>query len=277
MPRSHPPTLVTLTKETLRQCAVGKDARVLVAVSGGRDSMALLDVLASLSSKVGFELQAHGVDHGLREGAGAELEVASRFAKHRGIPFATTRVDVGAGGNLQARARRARYAALEGAMKDVGATTLATAHHADDRAETVLIRLLRGAGAGGLHVLPPKSGHKLRPFIAATRADIDAHVTRHAIPFCDDPSNAAPRFLRTRVRNELLPLLRALDPQIVSHLNDLSDEVESVTSRETALPIARATLDAVREALADGQKETEIWLPGGLVLRRERTHVRRSE
>ena len=150
MARSHPPTLITLTTRTLREeCGVVRGDRILAAVSGGPDSMALLDVLARLAPKLGFEVAAHGVDHGLRPEARAELDLAEQHARRLAVPFGRSLVDVEAGGNLQARARTARYGALERAQRDSGATLLATAHHADDRAETVLLRLMRGAGPRG--------------------------------------------------------------------------------------------------------------------------------
>ncbi len=280
MPSSHPPTLVTLVKRALREAGIARGSRLLVAVSGGRDSVALLDVLARLTKSVGFELTAHGVDHGLREAAKDELALASEASKARGVPFEITHVRVTPGGNLQARARDARYCALEAAREAAGAKLIATGHHADDRAETFLLRLLRGAGPRGLYVLPMVSEHKFRPLIRASRADIDAHVKRHGIVYAEDPSNRAPRFQRSRVRHELLPLLRTFNPQIVSHLNDLSDQLGGITSHDSALPLPRATYDALRDLLSDENaitKKPEIWLPKGLVVRRERSHVRRDE
>jgi tRNA(Ile)-lysidine synthase len=207
MPRSHPPTLLSLVSRTVRaERLFARADRVLVAVSGGPDSMALLDVLAALRSKLGHALAAHGVDHGLRPEAGAELDVAERFARAIDVPFERTRVDVPPGGNLQARARTARFEALRTAAARSGCAVIATAHHLEDRAETVLLRLLRGAGPRGLAVLPPRAGDLVRPMLRAPRAAIDAHLARHDVPFALDPSNRDPRFLRVRVRRELLPL-----------------------------------------------------------------------
>src|SRR5262249_22166255 len=154
----------------------------------------------------------------------SELALAERFAVELGVPFSMTRVEVGPGPNLMARARDARYAALEAALRrwteherpPRGVTLgIATGHHADDRAETVLIRLLRGTGTAGLAVLPARSagGNLIRPFVRARRTDIVAHLERHRISHADDPTNRDPRFLRTRVRRELLPLLEDLSPR----------------------------------------------------------------
>ena len=180
--------------------------------------------------------QAKGAG-GERRGVAGELALAERFAATLGVPFSSTRVDVRAGPNLMARAREARYAALEAALlrwtekspRARGADrVIATGHHADDRAETVLIRLLCGTGPTGLGVLPPRAAHLVRPLIRACRTDIVAHVERHRVPYAEDPTNRDPRFLRTRVRRELMPLLTELSPRIVEHLCDLADAAQNL-------------------------------------------------
>ncbi|HEX7665880.1 MAG TPA: tRNA lysidine(34) synthetase TilS [Polyangiaceae bacterium] len=226
--RSHPPTLLTLTRRAIERFRLfGKGDRVLAAVSGGPDSIALVHALAILGNKMGFAVVAHGVDHGLRPEARHELDAAAAFCEQMGVPFGRTKLRVTAGGNLQARAREARHRALEKARVKTKAKVVATAHHADDRAETVLIRMLRGTSVRGLGVLPPraKDAPLVRPLFFATRADVDLHLARHAVPFARDPSNGDPRFLRVRVRNEVLPLLRELNPGVVSHLCRLADEL----------------------------------------------------
>jgi tRNA(Ile)-lysidine synthase len=225
MPRTHPPTLITLVLAAFRdENLAPRGARVLAAISGGPDSMALLHVLSLVRGRLAFGLFAHGVDHGLRPEASAELDSAEDLARSLEVPFARSRVQVERGGNLQARARHARWLALRAAAASTGADRIATGHHADDRAETVLIRLLRGTGPAGLAVLPPVSGDRIRPLLRARRADIDAHLRRHRIPYALDPSNTDPRFLRTRVRHEVLPLLESLSPRIVEHLCRIADE-----------------------------------------------------
>jgi tRNA(Ile)-lysidine synthase len=232
--RSHPPTLLTLARRTIEaQRLFAKGDLVIAAVSGGPDSMALLHALSILRKKMGFEIVAHGVDHGLRKDAARELDVAEGFAKKIGVAFARTELTVAPGGNLQARARAERHAALEAARVKSEARVIATAHHADDRAETILMRILRGTGVRGLAVLPPRAEKAplVRPFIFAKRDDIERHIGRHAVPFSADPSNVDPRFLRTRVRTELIPLLSELNPGVVDHLCNIADELSQ--SEET--------------------------------------------
>ncbi len=234
--RSHPPTLLTLARRSIeRHRLFGAGDRVLVAVSGGPDSMGLLSVLARLAPTLRFELAAAGVDHGLRPEAGRELELARGFAEHLGVPFAILRVEVARGGNLQARARDARLCALRAERERLAASCLATAHHLEDRAETVLIRLVSGSGARGLGCLPPRDGDLVRPLLDATRADIDAHLARHHVPSSRDPSNRDRRFLRTRVREDILPLLVRENPNLCAHLSRLADELRALhEARERA-------------------------------------------
>jgi tRNA(Ile)-lysidine synthase len=273
MARSHPPTLLTLVNRTLREeCQVQRGTRVLLALSGGGDSMALLHVLAVLAKKQGFFLSAHGVDHGLRPEAASELDRAEARCDALGVAFSRTLLALTAGGNLQARARDARRAALCAAAELAGSERIATAHHADDRAETVLIRLLRGSGPRGLAVLPPRSGIWIRPLCRARKSDVLLHLERHALTFAEDPSNSNRRFLRTRVRHELMPLLEQLSPQIAGHLCALADALEpsgTITletvhdERGVALPLNRAQRVLVGRALALGQRSARVSLAGG--------------
>jgi tRNA(Ile)-lysidine synthase len=223
MPRSHPPSLVTLVRRTLlEECEPLGSRSVLAAVSGGGDSQAMLEVLARLAPELGFRLRAHGVDHGLRPEASGELDLAEALALRLDVPFARSLLKVPRGANLQARAREARYAALRQAAAADGAL-IATAHHALDRAETVLLRLLRGSGPRGLAVLPVRAQDVIRPLLRAGKPDVLAHLSRHRIDFAQDPSNTDAAFLRVRVRHELVPMLESLSPQIVRHLNALAD------------------------------------------------------
>ncbi len=271
---SHPPTLITLAKRTIATHALfGKGTRVLVAVSGGPDSMALLHVLALLRGKIGHTLVAHGVDHGLREEAAAELDLAERLAERLAIPFGRSRVLVSRGGNLQARARDARYAALKVAARAAGAHVIATAHHADDRAETFLLRLLRGSGPSGLAVLPPRARDDdlVRPLIHARKIDILTHLVRHEIDAARDPSNLDPRFDRVQVRTRLLPLLSELSPGIVLHLGALADQLAALPDDPLA-GIPRKSREALLDLARRARPSARVRLGGDLVARIDRTH-----
>jgi tRNA(Ile)-lysidine synthase len=262
------PTLITLAARCFeKEIRLPKGSRLLIAVSGGPDSMALLHAVARLRPRLDVHLSAHGVDHGLRKEAKKELDKAEALAESLEVPFTRTRVRVAPGGNLQARARAARYEALWSAAGSE--TFLATAHHADDRAETVLIRLLRGAGPAELAVLPARSGKLLRPLVRARRADIESHLTRYKIATSSDPSNDDRHFLRTRVRKDVLPLLSGLDPQIVKHLCALADRLGAISRGEEGgahiYPLPQATQTALAELARNPRARSRILLPGGIV------------
>jgi tRNA(Ile)-lysidine synthase len=283
MKRSHPPTLIKVAERTvLDEHLFGPGDVVVAAVSGGPDSIALLHVLAKIVPGCGARLFAHGVDHGLRSSAAAELELGRHLASQLGVPFTTTRIEVKPGPNLMARARDARYDALQTVLRTLarseraephGRYLIATGHHADDRAETVLIRLLRGTGPAGLAVLPPRTTNLIRPFIRARRADVMAHVERHRLAYAHDPTNRDPRFLRTRVRHEVLPLLAELSPRIVEHLCDLADSAVEREMGETHLvpavieghSLGRAHRAALARALKSRNPRARVPLPGGKI------------
>jgi tRNA(Ile)-lysidine synthase len=270
MARTHPPTLLTQVRRALREeCHVRRGHRMVVAVSGGGDSAALLHALACLRSRFGLELFAHGVDHGLRAEAADELALASGLAARLKVPFSCSHVDVRPGSNLQARARKARYQSLQEARARCEADFIATGHHADDRAETVLMRLLRGAGPQGLAVLPARSETLLRPMIRVRKAEVLAHLGRHGIEFALDPSNQDARFLRVRVRRELMPLLEAISPRVVEHLNALADQLAAgappllLDIGGQSVPLGRAQTAQIRRAQRLGLSRVRVRLPAG--------------
>lgn len=273
---SHPPSLLTAVERALREeCRIPESSRVLLAVSGGSDSMAMLHVMSSLAPRFGLTLFAHGVDHGLRPAAHSELDLAESLARSLGVPFSRSKVDVSRGSNLQARARAIRYRVLRAAAGGVGANFVATAHHAEDRAETVLMRILRGAGPQGIAVLSPRAGDLVRPLIRARKADIMGHIGRHRIAFSEDPSNADVRYLRSRIRHGLMQALAAESPGIVGHLNALADRMLELSAGEDSrMPhLRRAQADELRRLLSSPRDGREIALSGGWVLKLERRKI----
>lgn len=284
---SHRPSLTTLVERVLTTELPSLPAHVLVACSGGADSIAMLHVLARLRSRarkpLPFALSVASVDHGLRAEAAAEVALVEAFAASLGLPFRALRANVAAGSNLQARARDARYALLEEERARVGADVVATAHTASDRAETVLLRLLRGTGLRGLGVLPPRAGTRLRPLIRATRADVELHARRNGLSFASDPSNLDTRFVRVRVRRELLPMLETLSPRIVESLNLLADEATTLPKDPLAglSRAARRTVETARNSgnssrfRVDDCKEVLVTMAGDEPVLTERTTKRR--
>jgi tRNA(Ile)-lysidine synthase len=228
---------------------------VTCAVSGGADSVALL----ALAVATGCRVTAVHVDHGLRVGSAEESNVVRAIAEHLGADMRAVAVHVDHGPNLEARARRARYAVLP--------ADVMTGHTADDQAETVLVNLLRGAGSAGLSGMRP--GHR-RPLLALRRTDTVAvaePIARAAgVSLVDDPSNQDTRHLRNRVRHDLLPRLdaaaqRDLTPVLVRQADllrdesDLLDQWASTLDPTDARALATAPVPLARRAV-------RTWLTG---------------
>ncbi len=202
---------------------LGSEDRVLAALSGGADSTALVSSLVELREAGELaRVTALHVDHGLRPGSAQDGIFCETLCRRLGVPFEQVSVRV-ASGNVQAQARRARYAALRDAALRVSATRIATGHTRTDQAETVLLRLLRGSGARGLSGIPPRRGSLVRPLLDRSRAEVVAYLRDRGLPWHEDPTNATPRFLRNRVRREVVPLLEALNPSVEEALARTAD------------------------------------------------------
>ncbi len=174
-------------------------AGVLLAVSGGADSVVLLDLLAGPAAGHGGRLVVASVDHGLRPEAGAEVEAVGALARARGLPFLPLRLSLPAGPGLADRARRARRAALRAAAAEAGCVRIATGHHADDQAETLLQHLLRGSGLAGARAMRPLDPPFCRPLLGEPRAVLEAWAVARGLPTVDDPSNPSSERGRLRV------------------------------------------------------------------------------
>ena len=190
---------------------------VLCAVSGGRDSMVLLHLLHALSGERGFRLAAAHFNHRLRPTADRDEDFVRGWCLERHIPLETGSGDVRAfsreaGTSLEDAARQLRYRFLEEAADKLGAAYIATAHHREDNAETVLLHLLRGTGLRGLGGIPPIRGRVIRPLLEAGRAEINAYAREHGVPYMEDETNADPAYTRNRLRLEVLPLLEEIAP-----------------------------------------------------------------
>jgi len=209
---------------------------VLVAVSGGPDSTALLLLL----QESGCDLVAAHYDHALRPESAADAEWVGALCSRLGIPLVSERRTTPlAKGSLEAAARRLRYEFLERAAAAHGCELIAVAHTADDQAETVVMNLLRGAGPAGLRGMPRRRGRIRRPLLGVTRADVRAYLQRQGVAVRDDPSNRDPRFLRARVRHLLMPRLDR--PRLL--------QLAAAAGRFRARLESQAVLDAPEPAL----------------------------
>lgn len=192
---------------------------VIAAVSGGADSVAMLFALYLLRDELGVTLEAAHFNHHLR-GAESDRDEAfvTDFCGRYDIPLhlGSGRIVPGKKG-LEAAARDARYAFLRRLPGKV-----ATAHTADDNAETVLMRLIRGTGLKGLGAIAPVSGNVIRPMLTVTRDDVEAFLEEYALPYVEDSSNAEDDFLRNRIRHGILPLMRTENPRIGENLSAMA-------------------------------------------------------
>lgn len=196
---------------------------VLCAVSGGRDSMCLLHYLYHLGQRMDFTVAAAHLDHGMRQTAQRDASIVEEFCAERDIPFhlGHARVyEAAKARNLtvEEAGRRARYDFLEKTAREIGADRIATAHHRNDQAETVLLNLLRGTGPEGLGGIPAVRGKYIRPLLDTTRSEIEAYVADNAIPYGDDETNDDLHYSRNRLRRAVWPQLEAINTEATAHI-----------------------------------------------------------
>ncbi len=199
--------------------------RVLAAVSGGVDSMVLLAILHELAGPLGLTLHAAHLNHDLRgDDARRDAELVADFCAKKAIPHHadTQRPDPKPGESPQAAARRVRYAFLHRVATQIDAHAIATAHHADDLAESLVMRLITGAGTAGLAGMAmgrrDRDRRLIRPLLPQRKQTLIDHAAKRAIPYRQDASNHSPRYLRNRIRQQLMPVLAQFNPNIVATL-----------------------------------------------------------
>ncbi|MHB8381422.1 MAG: tRNA lysidine(34) synthetase TilS [Candidatus Binataceae bacterium] len=247
----------------LARMRVGRDALILVALSGGADSVAMLHGLIELRNEFGYRLAAAHLNHRIRA---AESDRDEAFVRDLCVRLGIDLVVERAAGlapampNLEEAARDARHDFLRRSAKGVGAAHIALGHHRDDQAETVLLRMLRGAGIAGLGAMDEEGPHGiLRPMLSLSRADIRAYLRAIGAAFVEDSSNASAALMRNRVRHELLPALEEYVPGVSARLAGLSREMRALdayVAREAARALdamrtSRGEIDLVRFAALD--------------------------
>jgi tRNA(Ile)-lysidine synthase len=243
---------------------IGPGDRVLAGVSGGADSVALLLLLVEMGREGVLPLEVHAahLHHGLRADADGDLSFVRALTKSLGIPLTDGRVDVGELSRkerigLEEAGRKARYAFLHSSALRIGAPVVITAHTLDDQAETVLHRILRGTGLEGLAgILPARDFAEgggiriLRPMLGVSRGEILRYLEARETGFREDSSNADRRFTRNRIRLDILPKLREINPKIDEALLGLAEDARTLRAQRAGRP-AR-----------DGEGEWRF-LPGG--------------
>ena len=238
----------------LSACGCKPGDQVLVALSGGADSTALLLSFCACRNegRIGGLFAAH-LNHGIRgEHANRDQRFCEALCLRLGIPFAAETIDVPAqakvnGQSVEQAAREVRYAFLERAREAFHADVIATAHHMDDQAETLLLHLIRGSGTGGLSGMQPRNGRIIRPMLDVSRAEILAYLGEREEPFCEDETNAENDAQRNRIRNEIMPQLRELNPNITTALS----KTAKLVSEDEAY-LRQLSEDAERKISSDG-------------------------
>jgi tRNA(Ile)-lysidine synthase len=225
---------------------------ITVALSGGLDSTVLLDLLVSLSRQWGWRLSAAHFDHRMREGSGVHAEWVRRLCDRLSIPAVIDRAS--AVPTSEAEARELRYRSLERAREELGSTWLATAHQADDQAETVLFRMLRGSGLVGLSGIPHKRAPGIvRPLLPFWRAELETYADSRKLEYLTDPSNLDLRITRNRIRHELIPAIEVggepdFRRQLV-RLSDLARRASSVVGQITDRAAEALVLEAAENRI----------------------------
>ncbi len=221
--RHHP--LLKRFRKAVAATPLRDGDRLLLAVSGGKDSAGMLSLFLSALPRPRLVLGVAHIHHNLRGAdADADAKAAGALARSLGLPFASARLRgrPPKGTSVEAWAREGRYAALERLRAEGGWDWIATAHTLDDQAETVLLRIARGAGLEGLAAVLPRAGRVLRPVLDFSGAELCGAARLCGMPVREDASNADRRFLRNRIRRDLLPFLDRSLPGFRRHLAALA-------------------------------------------------------
>jgi tRNA(Ile)-lysidine synthase len=181
--------------------------RVLLAVSGGPDSTAMAIAVSAFGPYAGLGLGVASIDHGLRPESAAEVVEVARLAARLGLPFHTQQIRVAHGAGVEDRARTLRYRALRTIAETEGYDFIATAHTANDQAETVVFRLARGAALRGQRGVLARRGRIIRPLLDVERGDVEAFLEAAGVSALVDPSNQDPTYTRVRVRSQVVPAI----------------------------------------------------------------------
>ncbi|MCD1261874.1 tRNA lysidine(34) synthetase TilS [Paenibacillus athensensis] len=227
------PLLAVVERHLVEQQFINRGDAVVVAVSGGPDSVALLHILFLLSERYGWRLIAAHVNHRFRgEESDREAGFVAELADKLGLPCRIAAIDVPAfieetALNAQTAARIKRYAFLHEVAEEFGAARIAFAHHADDQAETIVMRILRGTGPSGLAGMPERRREKkvelIRPLLRIYKSELLEYLAERDLRYCLDSSNAERKYFRNRIRHDVMPALRAYNDQFPEALSRLSE------------------------------------------------------
>jgi len=290
MSRRSEKRILAVVVDSLKRLGIARDAIILVALSGGPDSVALFHAMIALRDRFGYRIAAAHLNHAIRS---AESDRDETFVRDLCVRCEVDLVVERAQGlsadmpNLEERAREARHAFLNAIADRMGAEYIAVAHQADDEAETVLMRLLRGAGASGLAAMAARGpGRIIRPMLDVTRDEVTAYLKSTRENFVNDSSNRSSAILRNRIRGELVPMLernyapglRGRLVALASEMRALDDFVHEAARRELESSATDNGLDISRFSMLHPALEAElirqyVKSASGSLRRIERVHI----
>ncbi|NLX83297.1 MAG: tRNA lysidine(34) synthetase TilS [Clostridiales bacterium] len=206
---------------------IGAPQSILLALSGGTDSVVLLHLLIQLRREKGFDLSCVHINHGLREASDEEEKFVRNLTKQLDLPLYVKAIDVSRKGNLEEAARTARYAAIQQVQEQTQAEVVALAHHANDQAETILMHLMRGAGLAGFAGMVELRAPYWRPLLKIEKTQLMTYLQKHRLQQVEDESNFDTRILRNNIRHCLIPSLEDLAPGMVLRMSQTANILQA--------------------------------------------------
>lgn len=265
-------TDIITAKNLIRPGAV-----VMVAFSGGKDSVSLLYALKNISEKLSFSVVAAHINHGIRTTADRDLSFASDFCKKNEIEFYCDKADIpkiskNLGKGIEETAREVRYELLQNLAKSAGAELIATAHNMNDNAETVLFNIARGTGLNGVSGITERRDNIIRPLLGFTRAEIEDYVNCCSLENVEDETNEDTTYTRNYIRHKIMPLFEKVNPNVVKNIHRLSQTAKQDTDLLDLLAKEGKTADINDHSSIKARKiANDFFVLNGKSL--EKTHI----
>lgn len=212
---------------------LSRKSRVIIGLSGGADSVALLEVLCNLREAYELELFAVHVHHGIRKEAEQDAAFCEELCRQKKVAFSCEYVNIPAmvkklGLSEEEAGREARYRIFEDLRQAKNAEVIAVAHHQNDQAETILFQLFRGSGLRGLSGMQPKRGHVIRPLLGVSRKEIEAYLMKRQQGYVTDATNASDKYSRNKIRLHILPEAEAISTKAVEHMSHTAGQLQEI-------------------------------------------------
>ncbi|MBQ2275954.1 MAG: tRNA lysidine(34) synthetase TilS [Lachnospiraceae bacterium] len=214
---------------------IKKEDKIVVGVSGGADSICLLHLLDSLKEELRLTLYVVHINHGIRESGNEDEAFVKAFCKERSIECSVFKTDIKqlakiTKTSVEEAGRQYRYECFEQVRREKGADSIAVAHNENDQAETMLFRLARGSGIGGIAGMKPKNGYVIRPILSCSREEIEEYLKKVNQSFCTDETNFDTIYTRNQIRHNVLPLLCNINSNAISHMFEAAKDLREYES-----------------------------------------------